>query len=100
MRLEALLTNSAHTGLITAPGDINQEYITNEANFIWSEMKCYSFEKTELPGVNHFELPSNPTVLNATLAILNAPSPRGLCSSAATLVSPMDFLAKLLATFW
>jgi hypothetical protein len=63
-------------------------------------MKCYSFAKTERPGVNHFELPSDPIVVNATLAILNAPTPRGLCSSAATLVSPAAFLLNLLTTVW
>lgn len=71
--------------LLYALRDINQEYITNESNKIWLQMQCDSFLNTELPNVDHFALPNHPKVLNAMVAIINAPTPRSLCSSAASL---------------
>ena len=68
-------------------GDTNQEYITNESNLIWSGMKCYSFEPFELPGVPHFQIPSNITQITRTLTMLNGPTPRNLCSSSAGALS-------------
>jgi lysophospholipase-3 len=50
--------------LILAPGDINQEDITNLAVLAWSAMPCFHFSLTDNPGVNHFELPSTPAVLD------------------------------------
>jgi len=31
-------------------------------------MKCFHFSLTDNPGVNHFELPGNPGVLNRLVA--------------------------------
>jgi lysophospholipase-3 len=53
-----------NTQLILAPGDINQEDITNNAVSVWKAMKCYRFSLTDNPGVNHFELPSNQGLLD------------------------------------
>jgi lecithin-cholesterol acyltransferase len=57
-----------NTQLILAPGDINQEDITNTAVRVWKAMPCFHFSLTDNPGVNHFELPSNPGVLNRLVA--------------------------------
>ncbi|MDQ6670760.1 MAG: hypothetical protein M3069_08400 [Chloroflexota bacterium] len=57
-----------NTQLILAPGDINQEDITNQAVSVWSAMRCFHFSLTDNPGVNHFELPGNPGVLNRLVA--------------------------------
>ncbi len=57
-----------NTQLILAPGDINQEDITNNAVGVWGAMKCFHFSLTDNPGVNHFELPGNPGVLNRLVA--------------------------------
>jgi lecithin-cholesterol acyltransferase len=54
----------------TRDGDINQEDITNEAVLAWSAMPCFHFSLTDSPGVNHFELPSDPGVLGRLLADL------------------------------
>jgi lecithin-cholesterol acyltransferase len=57
-----------NTQLILAPGDINQEDITNQAVGVWSAMPCFHFSLTDNPGVNHFELPGNADVLNRLVA--------------------------------
>jgi lecithin-cholesterol acyltransferase len=67
-----------NTQLILAPGDINQEDITNKAVSVWSAMKCFHFSLTDNPSVNHFELPSNPGVLNRLVA--DAARQRSDCS--------------------
>ena len=41
-------------------------------------MDCWHFSLTDNPGVNHFELPSNPGVLARLIA--NANAPRSDCS--------------------
>lgn len=64
--------------LIMAPGDINQEDITNLAVSAWSSTHCYHFSLTDNPGVNHFELPGNPALLDRLVAA--AASPRTSCS--------------------
>jgi lysophospholipase-3 len=60
------VVDEAH--LILAPGDINQEDITNNAVRVWQAMPCFHFSLTDNPGVNHFELPSNPGLLNRLVA--------------------------------
>jgi lysophospholipase-3 len=57
-----------NTQLINAPGDINQEDITNLAVRVWSAMPCFHFSLTDNPGVNHFELPSNAGLLDRLVA--------------------------------
>jgi lecithin-cholesterol acyltransferase len=57
-----------NTQLILAPGDINQEDITNNAVSVWQAMQCFHFSLTDNPGVNHFELPSNSEVLARLVA--------------------------------
>jgi lysophospholipase-3 len=54
-------------------GDSNQEDITNNANRVWSAMKCHSYLLNDNSGVDHFSLPSNPNVLDRLLATLKAP---------------------------
>jgi len=61
------------TEFFTRDGDINQEDITNNAVNAWSAMRCWHFSLTDNPGVNHFELPSNLTVLARLIADANAP---------------------------
>jgi lysophospholipase-3 len=56
------------TQLILAPGDINQEDITNNAVKVWSAMRCFHFSLTDSPGVNHFELPGNAALLDRLVA--------------------------------
>jgi lecithin-cholesterol acyltransferase len=57
----------------TRDGDINQEDITNEAVLVWEAMSCFRFSLTDSPGVNHFELPSDPGVLGRLLTDLARP---------------------------
>jgi lecithin-cholesterol acyltransferase len=57
----------------TRDGDINQEDITNEAVLAWEAMPCFHFSLTDSPGVNHFELPSDPGVLGRLLTDLARP---------------------------
>ncbi len=57
-----------NTQLILAPGDINQEDLTNLAVGVWRAMKCFHFSLTDNPNVNHFELPGNPNVLTRLVA--------------------------------
>jgi lysophospholipase-3 len=68
----------ASTPFFTRDGDINQEDITNEAVAAWSAMRCWHFSLTDNPGVDHFSLPSNPSVLARLIADANAP--RSNCS--------------------
>jgi lecithin-cholesterol acyltransferase len=57
----------------TRDGDINQEDITNDAVGVWAAMPCFHFSLTDSPGVNHFELPSDPGVLARLLDALQQP---------------------------
>jgi lysophospholipase-3 len=66
-----------NTQLILAPGDINQEDITNTAVLVWRAMPCFHFSLTDNPGVNHFELPSNSGVLDRLVA--DAARPPSTC---------------------
>src|SRR6185503_19665443 len=66
-----------NTQLILAPGDINQEDITNNAVLVWQAMRCFRFSLTDNAGVNHFELPSNTALLDRLVA--NAARPPSDC---------------------
>jgi lecithin-cholesterol acyltransferase len=66
-----------NTQLILAPGDINQEDLTNNAVRVWSAMRCFRFSLTDSRGVNHFELPSNTSLLDRLVA--NAARQRSDC---------------------
>jgi lysophospholipase-3 len=61
------------TEFFTRDGDINQEDITNDAVNAWTAMSCWHFSLTDNPGVNHFQLPSNPAVLARLITDANAP---------------------------
>lgn len=61
------------TEFITRDGDINQEDLTNDAVGVWAGMACHRFSLTDNPGVNHFQLPSDPHVLARLIADANAP---------------------------
>lgn len=52
-------------------GDFNQEDITNDSIQVWEDMDCFHFELNDNPGVDHFALPSDPTVLARLLAHLS-----------------------------
>jgi lecithin-cholesterol acyltransferase len=68
----------ATASFITRPGDTNQEDITNGAVRAWRAMSCFRFRLTDNPGVDHFSLPGNPSVLSALLTDLRRP--RSHCS--------------------
>jgi lecithin-cholesterol acyltransferase len=68
----------ATTPFFTRDGDINQEDITNDAVSAWSAMPCWHFSLIDNPGVDHFSLPSDPSVLARLIAAANAP--RSNCS--------------------
>ena len=68
----------ASTPFLTRDGDINQEDITNDAVSAWSAMRCWHFSLTDNPGVDHFSLPSNTSLLTRLIADANAP--RSSCS--------------------
>jgi lecithin-cholesterol acyltransferase len=58
------------TKLLTRDGDVNQEDTTNTAIQVWKAMPCFRFSLTDHPGVDHFSLPSNKSVLQQLLAAL------------------------------
>ena len=61
----------------TRDGDVNQEDITNDAVGAWSAMPCFHFSLTDNPGVDHFSLPGDGSVLARLIA--NANTPRSHC---------------------
>jgi lysophospholipase-3 len=64
---------TSKTKLLTRDGDVNQEDTTNTAIRVWKAMPCSRFRLTDHPGVNHFSLPSNKSVLAQLLAALARP---------------------------
>ena len=64
---------TSKTKLLTRDGDVNQEDTTNTAIRVWKAMPCFRFSLTDHPGVNHFSLPSNKSVLAQLLAALARP---------------------------
>jgi lysophospholipase-3 len=68
---------TSKTRFLTRDGDINQEDTTNTAIRVWSGMRCFRFSLTDHPGVNHFSLPSDPSVLSQLIAA--AAVPRSNC---------------------
>lgn len=70
---------TAKTRLLMRDGDINQEDTTNTAIDVWRTMRCFRFSLTDHPGVNHFSLPSNPSVLSQLIAA--AERPRSRCAA-------------------
>jgi lysophospholipase-3 len=58
---------------ILADGDINQEDTTNTAVLNWQAMPCFHVSLTNNPGIDHFSLPSNASVLANLIADANAP---------------------------
>jgi lecithin-cholesterol acyltransferase len=67
---------TSKTKLLTRDGDINQEDTTNTAILVWKHMRCYRFSLTDHPGVDHFQLPSNPSVLSQLIAAAERPRSR------------------------
>jgi lecithin-cholesterol acyltransferase len=63
----------ASTPFFTRDGDINQEDITNDAVSAWSAMPCWHFNLTDNEGVDHFSLPSDPSLLARLVADANTP---------------------------
>src|SRR5256886_664632 len=63
----------ASTPFFTRDGDVNQEDITNDAVSAWSAMRCWHFSLTDNPGVDHFSLPSDSSLLARLIADANAP---------------------------
>src|SRR5712691_7829585 len=63
----------ASTEFFTRDGDINQEDITNDAVRAWQAMPCFHFSLTDNPGIDHFSLPSNPSVLARLVTDLSRP---------------------------
>ncbi|MFI9381681.1 hypothetical protein [Kutzneria sp. NPDC052558] len=61
---------------ILASGDSNQEDITNNANRVWSAMRCHSYVLDDNPGIDHFSLPGNENVLARLLTTLKTPRHR------------------------
>jgi lysophospholipase-3 len=56
---------------LTRDGDANQEDITNDAVAIWENMPCYHFSLTDNPGVDHFSIATDPTILDRFVASLS-----------------------------
>jgi lecithin-cholesterol acyltransferase len=63
----------ASTEFFTRDGDVNQDDITNDAVLAWRAMPCFHFGLTDNPGVDHFSLASDPSVLGRLLADLARP---------------------------
>jgi len=68
---QVLDPTTAH--FFTRDGDVNQEDITNGAVRAWRNMRCFRFQLTDNPGVDHFSLPSDPGVLAQLVADLRRP---------------------------
>jgi lecithin-cholesterol acyltransferase len=68
---------TSKTPVLTRDGDVNQEDTTNTAIRVWKSMKCFRFSLTDNPGVNHFALPADPSVLRQVIAA--AEQPRSNC---------------------
>jgi lysophospholipase-3 len=64
---------TSKTRLLTRDGDINQEDTTNTAIRVWRAMRCFRFSLTDHPGVNHFNLPSNPSVISQVINAAERP---------------------------
>jgi lecithin-cholesterol acyltransferase len=83
LKLEGLVTgqvfdtNNYPDRVFTRLGDVNQEDITNDAIQVWQNMSCYHFELTDNPGVNHFLLPEEDSVLARLL--VNLKRPKSVC---------------------
>jgi lysophospholipase-3 len=58
---------------ILRDGDVNQEQTTNLATLVWRHMSCFRYRLTNHPGIDHFSLPSNPSVIHLLLADLRRP---------------------------
>jgi lysophospholipase-3 len=58
---------------ILRDGDVNQEQTTNLATRVWRHMSCFRYRLTNHPGVDHFSLPSNPSVIGELLGDLRRP---------------------------
>ena len=67
---------TSKTRLLMRDGDINQEDTTNTAIRVWKHMRCYRFSLTDHPGVDHFDLPSNSSVLAQLIAAAERPRSR------------------------
>lgn len=64
--------------LITRPGDINQEDITNDSIAVWENMSCFRFELVDRGNtLNHFTLVEDDAVLQRLLA--NLQRPKSVC---------------------
>ena len=64
---------TSKTPLLMRDGDINQEDTTNTAIRVWKSMRCFRFSLTDHPGVNHFALPADPSVLRQLIAATDRP---------------------------
>lgn len=49
---------------ITRLGDVNQEDLTNDSIAGWKNMECFRFQLTDNPGMDHFTLPVDKTVVD------------------------------------
>jgi lysophospholipase-3 len=61
------------TSFYVRDGDGNQEDVTNTAIRVWQAMPCFRFSMRVNMGVNHFDLPANPSVLSRLVADANRP---------------------------
>lgn len=59
--------------LFVRDGDTNQEDITNDAIAPWATMPCHRFEFSDNPGVDHFTLAGDATVLARLVGNLQRP---------------------------
>lgn len=64
---------NASTKMFTRDGDVNQEDITNNAVLAWRAMSCFHFSLTNNPGIDHFSLPSNASLLARLVSNLGRP---------------------------
>lgn len=62
--------DTATTPFLDATGDRDQESITNDATGVWRGMDCHRFRLRDNPGVDHYELPTDPAVLRRLFADL------------------------------
>lgn len=67
---------TSKTPLLERDGDVNQEDTTNTAIEVWHTMPCFRFSLTDHPGVNHFALPADPSVLRQLIAATERPRSR------------------------
>jgi lysophospholipase-3 len=61
------------TNVFLRDGDGVEADIANESILAWEKMRCYHFELNNNPGVHHYDLPADSSLLDRLLTHLQQP---------------------------